>query len=182
MLQVMQTLQNNYFSAMNCMILGRARSEHAKRIATRLGIPTFSEKDYRKRYSSYVHFAAQQSERKNFHIFLYLYVLSYVAALPNANLVVDIDLLSNDQTAQKQTNRILEELSGASIDLSDASISDHRSSHAAKLLKSFQDEVANECFKILEEYEELKKPIKLFSSDRLPPSILSYLSQNIGLK
>ena len=126
MLNLMNTLGNNYFSAMHCMFLGLAQEGHEASVAaSALQIPRMASASYREEYEAYERHANTQSNNLAYQTFVYVYLLSYLQAIPSADIIINIDKLSNNQHSQEWTEGRIFSLTGMTVTLSDAKIRTH---------------------------------------------------------
>ena len=113
--------QHEFFDPMQLLILAQARGSAAViEEAQRLGIPRLDDHPLRAAIELARQLAAQVSPAVRFRMFASLYVLSYLAALPNADLVIDMDRLSVEAAYQAETARAIRQLTGLDIDFADA--------------------------------------------------------------
>jgi hypothetical protein len=115
--------QHEFFDPMQLLIFAQARGSMAIiEEGQRLGIPRLDGHPL----SAAIELARQLSAKLNpadrFRIFASLYVLSYLAALPNADLVIDMDRLSVEAAYQAETARAIHALAGLDVEFSDAAM------------------------------------------------------------
>lgn len=77
--------------------------------------------------------------RTSFAAFLAVYVLSYVAALPRADLVIDVDRLGSDPQYARTMSTAIEVLTGVKLDFGDCRTP---APHAGKLAVDYRKEAA----------------------------------------
>lgn len=115
--------QHEFFDPMQTLILAQARGSGAiVEEAKRLGVPRLEEHPLYAALELARQLSARLSPAERFARFGALYVFSYLAALPNADLVIDMDRLSADATYQAETASAVHRLTGLEIDFSDAAM------------------------------------------------------------
>lgn len=105
-----------YFELCQYVILSEAAGGEAG--ARRLGLPT-GKGDLADRIQAVRKRLKRAPARVSFAAFLAVYVLSYVAALPRADLVVDVDRLGSDPDYARTMATAIEVLTGVKLDFSD---------------------------------------------------------------
>jgi hypothetical protein len=105
-----------YFELCQYVILAEAAGGEAA--ARRLGL-TAAKGDLFERIQAVRKRLKRAPARVSFAAFLAVYVLSYVAALPRADLVIDVDRLGSDPEYARTMATAIEVLSGVKLDFSD---------------------------------------------------------------
>ena len=115
--------QHEFFDPMQLLIFAQARGSAAvAEEGQRLGIPRLDDHPLPAAIELARQLSGQISPAHRFRIFASLYVLSYLAALPNADLVIDMDRLSADAGYQSETADATRQVTGLDIDFSDAAM------------------------------------------------------------
>jgi hypothetical protein len=121
-----QQHQHEFFDPMQHLILAHARgSATVAALAVRLGIPRLDAHPLEAAVQITHSIALKATPLDRFKVFAALYTLCYLAALPNADLVVDMDRLSADADYRSETAGAVQRLTGIAIDLSDANLPRH---------------------------------------------------------
>jgi hypothetical protein len=115
--------QHEFFDPMQFLIFAQARgSATVIDEGRRLGIPRLDDHPLPVAIELARQMTAKRSPAERFGIFASLYALSYLAALPNADLVIDMDRLSAEAEYQAETARGIKRLTGLDIDFADAAM------------------------------------------------------------
>lgn len=115
--------RHEFFDPMQTLILAQARGSAAVlEEAQRLGVPRLEDHPLFAAVELARQFSAKLTPAERFVRFAVLYVFSYLAALPNADLVVDMDRLSAEASYQAETAAAINRLTGLDIDFSDAAM------------------------------------------------------------
>lgn len=110
-----------FFDPMQFAILSSAEgSAAAVRHADHHGIPRLPQLTSASVRHALSRIIETASSAKRFEVFASVYFLSYMAAIPHADLVVDIDRLSNDLDYRAAAAREIASLTGIALDFSDA--------------------------------------------------------------
>ena len=119
--------QHEFFDPMQALILSEARgSPVAAEQGRRLGVPRLDEpSSLPAAQRAMAEFTARLRPVDRFRIFACLYALSYLAAIPHADLVIDMDRLSADSAYRTEIATEIRRLTGLELDLSDASMPRH---------------------------------------------------------
>lgn len=124
--QLAQQHNHEFFDPMQTLILAQARGSAAVvEEARRRGIPRLDDHPLPAALALAHQLSAKASPGERFERFAALYVLSYLAALPNADLVVDMDRLSAEPAYQAETAAAIHALTGLEMDFSDAAMPRH---------------------------------------------------------
>lgn len=124
--QLAQQHQHEFLDPMQTLILARARgSAAAIAEAQRLGIPRLDDHPLPVAIELARQIAARRSPAERFQTFATLYALSYLAALPAADLVIDMDRLSAEAAYQADTAAAVRGLTGLEIGFPDANMPRH---------------------------------------------------------
>ena len=111
---------NDYFLVMHLMVAGQNRHHPLVReMAERCGIPHFECGSFEEEIAAYRKLAARLELEAAYRVFLAVYVAAYLEALPESDLVVDMDLLSHAEY-RRSVERRVEALTRIPLDLSDA--------------------------------------------------------------
>lgn len=116
-------LQHNheFLDPMQVLIFAQARGSLPLIVeGQRLGIPRLDGHPLPVAIELTRQMSAKRSPAERFAVFASLYVLSYLAALPNADLIVDMDRLSAEADYQAHTASEIKRLTGLEIDFADA--------------------------------------------------------------
>jgi hypothetical protein len=110
-----------FFDPMHFLILSQGQGsavaiEHARHH----GIPRYEQLSHDAGRMMITETVAHASPAARFAVFASVYFLSHMAALPHADLVVDMDRLSAESDYRAQTQRALKRLTGCDIDFADA--------------------------------------------------------------
>ena len=115
--------QHEFFDPMQLLILAQARGSAVVALeAQRLGIPRLDDHPLPAAIELARQLAAKLSPADRFRIFASLYALSYLAALPQADLVIDMDRLSVDADYQAEVADAVRTLTGLDVEFSDAAM------------------------------------------------------------
>ncbi len=115
--------QHEFFDPMQLLIFAQARGSAAViEEAQRLGIPRLDDHPLSAAIELARKMTMQITPAVRFRIFASLYVMSYLAALPNADLVIDMDRLSVEADYQAHTASEIKRLTGLEIDFADAAM------------------------------------------------------------
>lgn len=115
--------QHEFFDPMQTLILAQARgSATLVAEAQRLGVPRFEDHPLYAAIELARQMSAKTPPAERFARFAALYALSYLAALPNADLAIDMDRLSAEASYQAETAQAIRRLTGVEIDFSDAAM------------------------------------------------------------
>jgi hypothetical protein len=124
--QLAQQHDHEFFDPMQGLILAYARGSAAlPELAQRLGLPRVSEHPLQAAMLLTRDLAAKASPEERFRRFAAVYILSYLAALPHADLVVDMDRLSSDAGYQRATADAVQRLTNIGLDFADAQMPRH---------------------------------------------------------
>lgn len=117
---------HEFLDPMQVLIFAKGRGSAAIIAeAQRRGIPRLEDHPLPVAIELARQIAAKNSPADRFETFATMYVLSYLAALPNADLIVDMDRLSADPAYQATTAGEIRRLTGVEIDFSDANMPRH---------------------------------------------------------
>ena len=117
---------HEFFDPMQTLIFAQARGSAAVIAeAQRRGIPRLDDHPLPVAIELARQLSAKAAPADRFETFVTLYVLSYLAALPNADLIVDMDRLSAEPGYQTATAGEIRRLTGVEIDFSDANMPRH---------------------------------------------------------
>jgi hypothetical protein len=115
--------QHEFFDPMQTLILAQARGSAAViDEAQRLGVLRFEDHPLYAAIELARQMSAKIQPAERFARFAALYALSYLAAVPNADLVIDMDRLSAEAGYQAETAAAIHRLTGVAIDFSDAAM------------------------------------------------------------
>lgn len=119
---------NPYFELGSLMILALAsRVSAAGRIARWLGLPHLGSGSFGHHYRLLRRRFDPLDDDISYRAFIAVYMLSYSTALPHADLVVDMDLLSGCRPYAEAVGDELLQTTGVALDFSDCSLpADHR--------------------------------------------------------
>jgi hypothetical protein len=123
-----------YFELCQYVILSEAAGGEAG--ARRLGLAA-GKGDLSERIQAVRKRLKRAPARTSFAAFLAVYVLSYVAALPRADLVIDVDRLGSDPEYARTMATAIEVLTGVKLDFSDCRTP---APHAGKLAVDYRKE------------------------------------------
>jgi len=111
---------NDYFLVMHLMVAGQNRHHPLVReMAERCGIQYIECRSFEEEIAAYRKVAARLELDAAYRVFLAVYVAAYLEALPESDLVVDMDLLSH-AGYRRSIERRIEALTRIPLDLSDA--------------------------------------------------------------
>lgn len=117
---------HEFFDPMQYLILAHAGGSAAvAELAQRFGLPRLPEHPLPAAMVLTRGIAAKASPADRFKVFAALYTQSYLAALPSADLVVDMDRLSGDVGYRSQITVDLRRLTGLDLDFADADLPRH---------------------------------------------------------
>ncbi len=118
--------RHEFLDPMQILILAQARgSDAAIEEARRFGLPRLDDHPLQAGYALAQTLSAKLSPQDRFRIFASVYTLSYLAALPAADLVVDMDRLSSETDYQATVKSEILRLTGLDLDFSDAKMPRH---------------------------------------------------------
>ena len=119
--QLSQQHEHEFFDPMQALILAQAVGSAAViEEAQRLGVPRLPDHPLSAAMTLTRSIALKLSPPERFRIFASVYILSYLASLPHADLVVDMDRLSAAADYQEEVAGAIHRLTGLTLDFSDA--------------------------------------------------------------
>jgi len=119
--QLAQQHDHEFFDPMQVLILAQATGSPAvTEEAQRLGIPHLPDHPLSAAVQLTRSMALKLSPAERFRVFASVYVLSYLAALPHADLVIDMDRMSAADAYQAEVTEALHRLTGLAFDFRDA--------------------------------------------------------------
>lgn len=124
--QMARQHDHEFFDPMQALILAHARGSAAvAEQAQHFGLPRLETHPLPAAISLTRDLALKAAPADRFRMFAALYILSYLAALPHADLVVDMDRLSAEPAYQVETADAVRRLTGVALDFSDAQMPRH---------------------------------------------------------
>jgi hypothetical protein len=124
--QMAQQHDHEFFDPMQALILAYAQGTPAlPDLAQRLGLPRLNAHPLQAAMALTRDLAVKASPVDRFRRFAAVYILSYLAALPHADLTVDMDRLSADAVYQQETADAVRRLTDVALDFSDAQMPRH---------------------------------------------------------
>jgi hypothetical protein len=112
--------------------------------AKRLGVPRLEQQPFSAVKRLMLESVATLGPGVRFKLFAWLHAFSYLAAIPHADLVIDMDRLSADTNYQAETASALRRISGYDLDFADARIPRHVEPDLVSALMPALDEIRQE--------------------------------------
>ena len=111
-----------YFNTVNLMILGKNGSSiKLQPLQAFFQIPYYENKVFATEYQFYKKYMSQLTDSERYHIFFYLWLLSFIENYSACELVLNVDALSLDDSARQSASEMLRR-SGIYLSFSDCSI------------------------------------------------------------
>jgi hypothetical protein len=112
--------------------------------AQRLGVPRLEQQSFSAVKHLMFDGVKPLSPEVRFKLFAWMHAFSYLAALPHAQLVIDMDRLSTVDDYRAETKAALRDLTGFDLDFSDAKIPRHVGPELKATLLPVVDEIRSE--------------------------------------
>jgi hypothetical protein len=112
--------------------------------AKRLGIPRLEQQPFGVVKRLMFESVATLAPGVRFKLFAWLHAFSYLAAIPHADLVIDMDRLSTDTDYRGETTSALHQLTGYDLDFADARVPRHVDPDLVQALLPALDEIRQE--------------------------------------
>ena len=114
-----------YFEIMPFQVLGKATWDPALRFKRLFGIPTFESDSFFHEHEKYFAMFGSVAFERSYAAFYALLNLSLERAFPDADLVIDIDLLSESPSYRNEVVQSIEAETGLVVSFDDAKITRH---------------------------------------------------------
>jgi hypothetical protein len=140
--ELAQSNEQEFYDPMQLLILSQARGSPALvELANRFDIPRLDELPFGPAKRRMFDLVRNMGPAARFKISAWLYVLKYMASLPCADVVIDIDRLSGDSAVQGQVTADIQRLCGLELEFSDANMPRHVEAEIAGDLLGVVDEL-----------------------------------------